>query len=266
MPTIQSVIEIIEQAAPKGWQETWDNSGLQVGGVPGDRECTGMLVTLDPTEDSVREAVAMGANLIVSHHPLIFSGLKTISDDNATGRIVIEAIRHSITIYSAHTNMDSAPTGVNRRLADLLGLKQVKPLVPSEDDPEVGLGAVGELEEAVRAEDFLKRISEVTGNPCLKHSEIATETVRRVALLGGSGAGFIPEAIREAADLYLTADLKYHDFQRGEGKITLVDGGHYETEVQVLDAFCELISKKIANFAVRRQEKISNPVRYFLKR
>ncbi len=119
-------------------------------------------------------------------------------------------------------------------------------------DPRVGLGCVGELPEEVPVAEFLGRVARAIGASCLKHSPIASETVRRVAVCGGSGAEFIPEAMARGAQVYLTADLTYHDFQRAEGRITLVDGGHFETERQAVDLFCELISKKFPNFAVRR--------------
>lgn len=368
MPTLNDIIAPIEAAAPRAWQESWDNAGWQV--CPADpkaTECTGTLLTLDVTEAVVGEAAREGFNLIVSHHPLLFKGLKRVTGSTPQERIVAEAIRHGIAVYSAHTNMDSAPGGVNFRLAEMLGLTNIGVLIPREGDlaklvfytpateadrvrqavleagaghignydscsyngegfgtfravsdacrpyvgnigelhrePEVrtetvvpryllprvidtlikvhpyeepaydiiplelpnrgaGLGCVGDLSEALPAADFLQRIATTLNLPYLRHSEIATGTVRKVAVCGGSGAEFIPAAIATGAQLYLTADLKYHDFQRGGGVITLADGGHFETEQQLMDVFYELISKKIPNFAVRRAATPSNAVSY----
>lgn len=266
MPTLSDIIAPLEAAAPCAWQEAWDNAGWQV--CPDDPAavaCTGALVTMDVTEAVVSEAVREGINLIISHHPLLFSGIKQVTGATAAERIVAGAIRHGIGIYSAHTNMDSAPGGVNHRLAGMLGLTNIDVLVPNltpGTPAGVGIGCVGDLPEAVPTADYLRHTAEVIGIPCLRHSEIATTDVRRVALSGGSGSEFIPAAIAAGAQLYLTADLKYHDFQRGEGVITLVDGGHFETEHQLMDVFCELISKKIPTFAVRRATTPSNPVSY----
>ncbi|WP_294598393.1 Nif3-like dinuclear metal center hexameric protein [uncultured Rikenella sp.] len=129
-------------------------------------------------------------------------------------------------------------------------------LMPTEvPDRRIGLGCVGELPEELPMAEFLERTARTIGASCLKHSPIASEMVRRVAVCGGSGAEFIPAAMAQGAQVYLTADLKYHDFQQAEGRITLVDGGHFETERQAVDLFCELISKKFPNFAVRRAEE-----------
>lgn len=135
MPTLNDIIAPIETAAPRAWQESWDNSGWQV--CPADPKttpCTGALLTLDVTEAVVGEAARERYNLIVSHHPLLFKGLKHITGSTPQERIVAAAIRHSIAIYSAHTNMDSAPGGVNFRLAEMLGLTDIEVLVPREND------------------------------------------------------------------------------------------------------------------------------------
>lgn len=263
-PTWQEVIAPIESAAPLAWQEEWDNAGWQV--APGDPQrtaCSGALLSLDVTEAVVDEAVREGINLIVSHHPLLFRGVKRLTGATAAERIVAAALRHGVAIYAAHTNMDAAPDGVNFRLARMLGLERTTVLVPG-SCAGVGLGCVGELPEAVPTAEFLQRIVRVLGLSCLRHSPVATGTVRRIALCGGSGSEFIPAAVAAGAQLYLTADLKYHDFQHGEDRITLVDGGHFETERQVLDVFCELISKKIPNFAVRPAAVPSNAVSCFV--
>lgn len=264
MPTIQAVLDSIEAAAPRAWQEEWDNAGLQVGsGDLSRRECTGVVVTLDVTEETVREAAETGANLILSHHPLLFRGLKVINEATPATRMVISALQQDIVIYAAHTNIDAAPGGVNWRLAEMLGLRNIRPLVPAEPE-NVGPGCIGELEKPVAVEDMLALIARTIRIPCLRHNEITVKTVSKVALCGGNGTEFIGEALRQGADLFLTADLKYHYFQEGDGRMLIVDGGHYETEVQVLDVFCELISKKFPNFAVRRARTPSNPVRYYL--
>lgn len=262
--TLSEVIEPIETAAPLAWQEEWDNSGWQVAvGDPQRVECRSVLLSLDVTEAVVEQAVREGIDLIVSHHPLLFRGVKRLTGETAVERIVAAALRHGISIYAAHTNMDAAPGGVNFRLARMLGLEAPTVLVPGAQ-AGVGLGCVGELPEAVPTGEFLRHVAQALGTPCLRHGPIATETLRRIALCGGSGGEFIPAAVAAGAQLYLTADLKYHDFQQGEGRITLVDGGHFETERHVLDVFYDLISKKIPNFAIHRATVPSNPVGYLV--
>lgn len=368
MPTLHDIIAPIETAAPRAWQESWDNAGWQVCPTdPKTTECSGALLTLDVTEAVVGEAARERFNLIVSHHPLLFKGIKRIAGSTPQERIVAQAIRNDIAIYSAHTNMDAAPGGVNFRLAEMLGLTDIEVLIPRDNDlvklvfytpaaeadrvrhavlaagaghiggydscsynnegfgtfraaseacrpfvgnigelhrePEIrtetvvprhllpgvlraliqahpyeepaydiiplelpnrgaGLGCVGNLPQAVPTGEFLQHIARTLNVPYLRHSEIVSDTVTRVALCGGSGAEFIPAAIASGAQVYLTADLTYHDFQRGDERITLADGGHFETEQQLLDVFYELISKKIPNFAVRRAAMPSNPVGY----
>ena len=269
MVTIQDIIVAIEEFAPRDWQEPWDNAGVQVG-CDLERECTGVLLTLDVSEVAVSEAVRAGANLIVSHHPLIFAELKAITEATPVERTVREAILNGIVVYSAHTNMDAAPGGVNGKLAEMLGLRDVEPLVPGLQRAErgrVGMGAIGSLPEAMEVERFLDRIKEVIGIPHLRHSALATKTVQRIALCGGNGTEFIGVALERGAELYLTSDIKYHQlFDAGAaGLLTLVDGGHYQTERHVVELFYALISKKFPTFAPRctLTAQGSDPVRYY---
>ncbi|MDE6499386.1 MAG: Nif3-like dinuclear metal center hexameric protein, partial [Rikenella sp.] len=207
--TLDEVIAGVEAVAPVAWQEEWDNCGWQiVDRDPKEIECSGVLLSLDVTEAVVEQAVREGANLIVCHHPLLFRGVKRLTGATAVERIVAEAVRQRVAIYAAHTNMDVAPGGVNDRLARILGLEKTEVLVPGAQ-AGVGLGRVGELAEAVPTGEFLTRIARLLGVPSLRHSELATETVRRVALCGGSGGEFVPQALAAGAQLYLTADLKY---------------------------------------------------------
>ncbi len=259
MTLLRDVMEALEAFAPLAWQEEWDNSGLQVG--ESHQPVRAVLLTLDVTESSIDQALEQGCDLIVSHHPLLFRGIRQVTDATPVERIVARALRRGIAIYSCHTNIDNAPGGVNVRLAERLGIRPEGPLVPSAHHPQVGAGRIGTLEEPLPLEAFLERTARLLGVGCLRHAG-GGGLVRRVALCGGSGSEFIDTACRQA-DLYLTADLKYHDFQRAAPDFALVDAGHYETEQQVLEIFSEQISKKIPTFAVRRGDSPSNPVNYF---
>lgn len=266
MPKIIEITSILEQFAPLEWQESWDNSGFQVGN-PQD-EALGALLTLDVTPETVDEATRQGCNLIISHHPLLMSPLKRITGQSSAERVVIEAIRRGITIYSCHTNIDSAPGGVNGRLADILGIKMLRPLERSANAPEgVGMGAVGEFGSPLNMVELLELLKSRLGLRAVRHSmpTAAERVIRTVALCGGSGASLIDAARASGADVYLSGDLKYHDFQRADNNLTIIDIGHRESEIQVLDIFSEQISKKIPNFAVRHSaDSSSNPAQYYV--
>ena len=149
---VTDIVNIIESAAPLEWQEAWDNSGLQVGSRNASVER--VLLTVDVTESVVSEAIEKDCQLIISHHPLLFQGLKQITDATPEARIVRRAIEHKIAIYSTHTSMDSALHGVSGRMAEKTGIKDYRILVPNKQyGPEVGLGVIGELPDAMEASD-----------------------------------------------------------------------------------------------------------------
>jgi dinuclear metal center protein, YbgI/SA1388 family len=357
----------ILQVAPLNLQENYDNSGLLIG-----EESTLVeraLITLDVTEEVIDEAISKSCDLIVSHHPLIFKGLKRLGGRNPIERMVVKAIQNRISILSMHTNLDNSFSGVSRALADRLGLKNplvLQPLcgrlqklvvyvpcsafekvksamfeagagsVGNYDScsfsmqgigsfrakegahpyvGEVGLqhleneirletvvtdyqlnkviasmvkahpyeevaydvyrldnsfamagsGMIGELEKELSEKDFLKRVQQVIGTPCLKHSAFADRKIKKVALCGGSGFFLLPDAKSFGADAFLTADIKYHDFFEADNKILLVDGGHFETEQFTKELLAGLILKKIPTFAVLIAETNTNSVHYFCK-
>ncbi len=261
--TIGQVASWLDATFHPELQEDYDNAGFLIG--QRQEPCTGILVALDLTPAVADEAITLGFNLIVTHHPLIFSGLRRITSDNEAGRTVISLIRHGIAVYAAHTNLDNLPWGVNGILSEKLGLQNTRILKPM--DQENGAGMVGELTEPMEANAFLLKVKEVLGIPTLRTSPLTTHhssltTITRVALCGGSGASFISDAIAAKADIYITADLKYHDFQRAEGRIILVDAGHYETEQFAKEIFYRAISEKFSNFACRISTRQESLVQY----
>jgi putative NIF3 family GTP cyclohydrolase 1 type 2 len=156
--------------------------------------------------------------------------------------------------------------GVSRVLADRLGLKNLNLLQPSESEPELcGAGMVGEFDEPMEETAFLQRVAETISSPCLRHSALTGRKIQKVALCGGSGSPFMPDALRQKVDAYLTADIKYHDFFVPEGNVLLVDGGHFETEQFTKELICELIRKKFPTFAAEIAETRTNAVYYFVK-
>ena len=257
---ISEVTKLIEDFAPLHLQEEWDNAGIQVGNPQG--ETIGALLCLVVTEAILDEAISKGINLIITHHPLLFRGLKTITGKNSIERIVIKAIKNDITIYSAHTNMDSVWNGVSHLIAQKVGLKDVEVLCPQKGETEVGLGVIGNLPEPEGAKAFLSRVKEIFGVGAVKYSGDDSRRLRRIAICGGSGAEFVRDAIALSADAFVTADVKYHEFMNDSDKILLVDIGHFESEHFTKEIFSEIITKKIPNFAVHYAELEKNPINY----
>ena len=262
--TVKDILNCITEIAPLHWQESYDNAGLQVGNL--NAESRKALVCLDITEEVVDEAITKNCDLIISHHPLIFRGLKHLTPETYIERAVMKAVKYDIAMISMHTNLDNSYLGVSRVLAERLGLKNLKLLQPSESEPELcGAGMVGEFETPMIETDFLGLVADTIGSPCLRHSALTGRKIQKVALCGGSGVPFMQDALRQSADAYLTADIKYHDFFVPEGKILLVDGGHFETEQFTKELIVELIRKKFPTFAAEIAETKTNSVHYFVK-
>ena len=262
--TVKDILNCITEIAPLQWQESYDNAGLQVGDLYADAHKA--LICLDITEEIVDEAIAKHCDLIISHHPLIFRGLKHLTPQTYIERAVMKAVKHDIAMISMHTNLDNSYLGVSRVLAERLGMKNLHFLQPSESEPELcGAGMIGEFETPMEEIGFLELVAKTIDSPCLRHSALTGRKIQKVALCGGSGTPFMPDALRQKADVYLTADIKYHDFFVPEGNILLVDGGHFETEQFTKDLICELIRKKFPTFAAEIAETKTNSVHYFVK-
>ena len=362
--TIKEVANIIEELAPLAYAEDFDNVGLLVGDYQ--TTVTGVLVTLDTLEDTVDEAIASGCNLIVSFHPIIFSGLKKINGANYVERVVLKAIQNNIAIYATHTALDNSILGVSEGICNQLGLINTKILLPKrrvlkklttyvpkvnanelktqlfnaragsignydqcsfnvdglgtyrgnnssnptigkkgilqeenevmvsvifearfeskiltalqEHHPyeevayevittdntyqNVGMGKIGELAEPMLENDFLQYVKMTMNTQCIRHSKLVNKTIKKVAVLGGSGSFAIEDAKRQGADAYISADFKYHDFFKAENKIVLMDIGHYESEQFTKMLLKEYLTKKITNFAIVLSEKSKNPIFY----
>ena len=256
---VKDIIKVIEDFAPLSIQEGWDNSGLCIGS-PED-PVTSVLMGLDCTPELVDEAVACGADMIVTHHPLIFSGLKKISPEDKVGEAVMKAIKAGISIYAAHTNADKVIAGVSGAMARRLGLKDVTIL--DEDGDDTGLGVVGNLPEPMSSQEALAFVKERFGLKVLKSSRPIDGQVCRVALCGGSGGSLIKAARRSGAQLYISGDISYHNFFTEDG-FMIMDIGHYESEIEIVDILFSLIKKNFPTFAVRITQNIySNPIFYF---
>ena len=258
---VADVIASIEDFAPLHTQEPWDHSGFLFGRR--EQELHRVMLALDVTEAVIAEAVERGCNLIIAHHPLLFHGLHAITGATPIERCVLLALRHNIAIYSSHTPMDKWAGGVSARMAQCLGLVHPVILSPDASDAQRGLGILADLPTPQSADHFIRHIQTTFHAPMLRYTHFNPQRViKRVALCGGSGSEFISLAQSKGADLYLSADFKYHDFFVDESQIILVDIGHYESEQCVKDLFFEIISKKIPTFALYYANADKTPICY----
>lgn len=257
---IKDIIACLDQATRPELQEDYDNSGFQVGDP--ETECTGALIALDLTPSVIEEAKRKNLNLIVTHHPFLFRGVKRITPQDATGDMIFSLIRNGISAYAAHTNLDNLADGVNGILSQKLGLTDCHILRPLAADPATGAGMTGMLPAPMAANEFLNSVKRTLGIPSLRVGALHANTVQRVALCGGSGSFLIEDAISAHADIYLTGDLKYHDFQQAEHRITLADIGHFESEQYTKELIYSIISRNFINFACQISDTDHGYVRY----
>lgn len=364
MIRISDVAGYLHRWAPVSLAESYDNVGLLVGNPSS--SVSKILVSLDCTETVVEEAIRQGCNLIVSHHPIIFGGLKQLTGQNNISRTVEMAIKNDIGLIAVHTNLDNINTGVNRKIADVLGLENGRVLKPAKgrlmaitwftpkehhlevlkrvneagagqignysdcsfsstgigrfrpnevarptigiagnleeleeiksevvcpdfllsgvlqalfashpyeevayfvhrienENREIGSGWFGTLPEEMPWNIFSHHLKEKFGLSGFRHTKVLKEKVRNVALCGGSGHFLLSEAIRSGADIFITADIKYHQFFDADGKITLIDLGHFESEQFTSDLIIEKLSNQFPNIAVLLSQVRTNPVFY----
>ncbi|WP_034261346.1 Nif3-like dinuclear metal center hexameric protein [Altibacter lentus] len=362
---INEVVSILETWAPRSYAEDFDNTGLLVGDA--NASVTGVLVTLDTLEAVVDEAIAAKCNLIVSFHPIIFSGLKKITGATYVERVVQKAIKNDIAIYAIHTALDNAWEGVNAKICEQLGLTNRSVLIPQpgtikklrtfvplsaaekvrdalftagagaignyencsfnvvgkgsfkgneasnptlgkrgelhfEEEVQVGItfqkhleakvlhalntahpyeevayeittlentnqhigmGMVGELPQALSEKDFLAHLKSKMKTEGIRHSPLLGRTIKKVAVLGGSGSFAIDAAKHVGADAFVSADFKYHDFFKAEGTLLLADIGHYESEQFTKELLVSFLNKKISNFAIVLSQTNTNPISYY---
>lgn len=355
----------LESIAPLALQESYDNSGLLVGDP--EQEITQGLIALDCTEEVLDEAISLGCDVVITHHPIVFKGLKKFTGGTYVERVIIKAIRHGIALYAIHTNLDNVTGGVNSRIAERLGLGKQAILSPKSGllrklvtfvprshleavrkslfeagagnigdysecsfnvggygtfkagpnaDPyvgeegeqhreeetrtevlyqqdqerkiilalleshpyeepaydiikienthfQVGSGVVGQLERPMALEDFFRLVKQNLGVEMIRHTDPVNESVQRIAVCGGSGSFLLTDAIRSGADVFLTADFKYHEFFDAEGKIVIADVGHFESEQFTQELLLEIIQKKFTTFAIRLTGTDTNPINYF---
>ena len=288
---LKEIKSFLEGMAPLAVQESWDNSGLQIG--CSDKDIHKVMVCLDLTEAVLDEAEAIGADLVISHHPLIFKGLKSISGSTYQERCVRKAILSDIAVYSAHTSLDNILGGVNHKIASLLGLSSLRWLDSGESaegcDEKCGgaaekscgegaegkcggadavarasgSGLIGELKEPVAAAEFLHTVKTIFDVKALKHSSLSsTTTIRSVALCGGAGAFLLPQAVAKGADCFISGEFHYHDYF--DPGTLLIELGHYESEQFTQDLLKESLERAFPELEIVKTSVNTNPQEWLI--
>ena len=265
MSTIRDVIEQLEQIAPRKFQESYDNAGLIVGKE--EWEVTGILVALDSTEAIIQEAKSLGCNLVIAHHPIIFKGLKQINGKHYVERTVIQAIKNDIAVYAIHTNLDNVfYQGVNQKIGQKIGLINMEILAPKKglihESQVVGSGIIGEFTQPVETSYFLTRLKERMKVNVIRHTLLLKHKIQKVAVCGGAGSFLVRTAIAKGADIFVSADFKYHEFFEANDQIIIADIGHYESEQFTIELLTQILSDKFSIFAVHSTKLCTNPVYY----
>ena len=268
---IYQVVDALEHYAPLPLQEGYDNAGLQVG-LTEAVEVSGALLCLDVTEDVVDEAIRKGCNLIVSHHPLIFRKLARISAENYVQRTVRKAIKNDIAIVSMHTNMDAAKGGVNFKIAEKLGLRNLRFFGGEKeiDGVKGGEGVIGEITDetdalhadGIAADDLVLMLRERFQAECVQCNQLLRRPIRKVALCGGAGSFLLDAAIAAGADAFITGEMHYHEFFGHEQEIQICVIGHYQSEQFTSEIFRSIITEKCPGVKCEISEINTNPIIY----
>lgn len=243
--------EIIEKAYPKKYAMDWDNVGLLIG--DGNKEVNNIYITLDVTLDTVDDAIANKADMIVSHHPAIFSDIKSITFDTPVGKMIEKLIKNDIPVYSAHTNLDCGVGGLSDELAKIFGLEDVQVVMKTVCD-NVGLGRIGILRNCVSGIELAKIVKEKLNTP-VRYSGDETKMIKKVAVGSGASDDIFYDAKQMGADAVITGDCKYHRNQTAvDMGLLVIDAGHYPTEIIACDMFYKLLDGNGLNL-IKTNEK-----------
>lgn len=263
MATVAEILKFMESVAPRNMKMDWDNVGLLCGSKS--TPVTKILVALDPFEHVCQEAADWGAELIITHHPIIFQAMKSITDDTSIGRSILQLCRHGIAAINAHTNLDQAPGGVNDVLARTLGLENIEVINAcgvDEDGNEWGLLRCGNAEEQT-LDTFLGNVKAKLGCQGLRYVD-GGKPVRKVAVGGGSCAGGMLDALDAGCDTFVTADIKYNQFwDASDLGLNLIDAGHFQTENPVVAVLAEKLQAAFPEIEVKISEKHNDCMKFY---
>ena len=266
---IKEVLFALERFAPLPLQEDYDNAGLQVGLT--EAEASGALLCLDVTEAVIDEAVSLGCNLVVAHHPLLFRGLKCLADRNLVERCVRKAILNDVVVYAAHTNLDNAEDGVNYKMAERLGLvdvqlinaHQVKVMQEGRERMvNAGSGVLGYLPTPEDSLQFLQRVKTIFKIDCLMHNELLQRPISSVALCGGAGDFVMDDALRLQADAFLTGEMHYHRYFGYEQQLQIAVMGHYQSEQYTIELLQTILAENCPGLQTYATTVGTNPINY----
>ncbi len=253
MSTCKDVINVMETIAPKRIAYSWDNPGLMTGDL--NSKTDKILVALDCNDEVIDEAIKFGANMIITHHPLIFRPISSVTEHSRTGHLLIRLIENKINLYSAHTNLDMSPIGTNAELAKRLELKNVEYLMPAEEEP-YAMGRVGTLPNKMSTEEFANYVKTKLGLDSIVISKTG-EYVSKIGLCTGHGCDkeFLEAAINKGCDGFVSGDVGYHEAQDAIAMgISLFDATHYSTEVIVTSPLAEYLKENLNDIEI----KVSN--------
>lgn len=260
MPTVGEVAHVLEQLAPLTLAEEWDNVGLLVGDAAWPAERVMTCLTL--TSETIAEAVAGRAQLMVSHHPLPFRPIKSITSATTSGRLLLDLIRNSIAVYSPHTAFDSASAGINQHLAIGLGLQEIRPLAAASSDGEVGAGRFGQVGEPLTHAELAQRTKDFLNSPTARIVGAGERQVSRVAIACGSGGSLLDAAVAAECDALVTGELSFHTCLEAEARgVNVVLAGHFASERFALLSLADYLTDQLADVEVWASRVERDPLR-----
>lgn len=252
---LKDVLRQIDFICPFSLQEDWDNSGLQIGSP--NAEISKVLIAFDMNETVLGEAIEKKADMILTHHPFFFRGIKEINLSEGKGRMISGLLCNNIALVSCHTNLDKIDFGVSAVLGNILGLKECRPFIPCSEN--CGFGVIGFVPEPCSLGEFAELVRDCLGLSAVSVCGSSSRMIHRVAAMGGAGADFIGDAASQGADVYVCGDFRYHDGQRAcELGLSLIDAGHFPTEYRVMKPFAEMLRKKMPGITFETSEKMES--------
>lgn len=266
--TIECILKSLNSLAPFSLAEDWDNVGLLIGAL--DQKVTGIMIGVDPTTQLLEEAAVRGANLVITHHPAIFSALKSIRTDQPAGAFIARALNRQTGVIACHTNLDVAPNGVSHILAQRLGLTGLQTLsATTTSDPGIGFGQLGTLAAPMACHDFLTHLCTTLDLPAVAIAGHLPPTIQQVAVCGGSGSEFATIAKTLGAHLYITGEVKHHIARWAEEVgFCILDAGHFATESLICEALAKDLTSTLRarsiELPVYTAEKQKNPFSLFM--
>jgi dinuclear metal center YbgI/SA1388 family protein len=263
IPRVKDILDQLEKMAPERLAEPWDNPGLQVGSFL--QEVKKVLLALDPTLEALKSAVERNAQLLLTHHPLIFHPISRLEVDGYPGDVIVEAVKSGVSIVAAHTNLDSAQGGINDILAGLLNLEDVEVLEEKDEAGGAGIGRIGVLPAAKRLSVFVEEVKRIFDLTQIKVVAREDEQIYRIAVIGGSGGGMVSLASKKGADLLVTGDIGHHHaLEAASLGIALIDAGHFCTEKTAFRPFAERLEVVVKDLgwdvAVEMYENENDPI------